>query len=98
MKRIELHPAAEAEMCAAACYYETCHPGLGDRFLEEVSVVGNRIAEHPEAWPVISGQIRRCLLNRFPFGLLFRIEAKRIYVLSVMHLRREPNYWQNRVG
>jgi len=98
VKPIVLHSAAEAEMRAAADYYETCHPGLGDRFLEEIALAGGRIAEHPEAWPVISGKIRRCLLNRFPFCLLYCIEAKRIYVLAVMHLRREPNYWQNRVG
>lgn len=98
MKPIVLHPAAEAEMRVAAGYYQDCQPGLGGRFLDEVSLAGGRIAHNPAAWPVITGQIRRCLLNRFPFGLLFRIEAKRIYVLAVMHLRREPNYWRNRVG
>lgn len=96
MKPIVLHPAAEAEMLAAARYYEECQVGLGDRFLDEVSRAGKRISHHPEAWPVISGSIRRCLLNRFPFGLIFRIEDKRIYILAVMHLRREPNYWRGR--
>ena len=98
MKPIVLHPAAEAEMLAAAGYYQDCQPGLGARFLDEVSRAGGRITQNPAAWPVISGSIRRCLLNRFPFGLLFRIEDKRIYLLAVMHLRREPNYWQNRIG
>lgn len=45
---------------------------------------------------MISGQIRRCLVKRFPFSLLFRIETERIYVLAVMHLHREPNYWRTR--
>lgn len=72
--------------------------GYGERFLGEIFQAGGRISQHPEAWPDISGQVRRCLLNRFPFGLLFRIEADRYYVLAVMHLRREPNYWKNRDG
>lgn len=96
MKRVVLAPAAEEEMLAAARYYEDCQGELGDHFLDEVMQTGRRIAEHPEAWPLISGRIRRCLLNRFPFGLLFRIEQERIYVLAVMHLRREPNYWRKR--
>ena len=98
MKPIVLHPMAEAEMRAAAGYYQDCQSGLGVRFLDDVSLAGERITHNPAAWPVISGPIRRCLLNRFPFGLIFRIEAKKIYVLAVMHLRREPNYWRNRIG
>lgn len=98
MKPIVLHPAAEAEMRAAAGYYHECQPGLGSRFLDEVTLAGGRIIRNPEAWPVMSGSIRRCLLNRFPFGLIFRIETERIYVLAVMRLRREPNYWCNRLG
>jgi len=83
-------------MLAAARYYENCQDGLGECFLDEVLQTGGRIAEHPEAWSLISGRIRRCLLNRFPFALLFRIEQELIYVLAVMHLRREPNYWRKR--
>jgi plasmid stabilization system protein ParE len=98
MKPIVLHPAAEAEMRAAADYYQDCQPGLGNRFLDEVLMAGRRVTDNPAAWPVVSGNIRRCLLTRFPFGLLYRMEAKRIYVLAVMHLRREPGYWQHRIG
>ncbi|HIJ95074.1 MAG TPA: type II toxin-antitoxin system RelE/ParE family toxin [Desulfuromonadales bacterium] len=97
MKPIVLHPAAEAEMLAAARYYQNCQAGLGRRFLDEVSLTGKRITENPVAWPLISGSIRRCLLNRFPFGLIFRVEMERVYVLAVMHLRREPGYWCNRI-
>ena len=96
MKPVVLAQVAEDEMHAASHYYEDCQIGLGNRFLDEVLLTGQRIAENPEAWPIISGRIRRCLMNRFPFGMLFRVEAERIYVLAVMHLRREPNYWQKR--
>jgi hypothetical protein len=69
MKRLVLAPAAEEEMLAAAKYYEDCQDELGNRFLDEVLQAGRRIAERPEAWSLISGRIRRCLLNHFPFGL-----------------------------
>jgi hypothetical protein len=97
MKPIVLHPAAEAEMLATAGYYHACQSGLGSRFLDEGSLAGGRITDNPEAWSVISGSIRRCLLHHFPFALIFRIESERIYVLAVMHMKREPNYWRNRI-
>jgi len=96
MKPIVLAPAAEEEMLVSSRYYESSQSGLGDLFLDEMLQAGVRIAGHPEAWPIISGKIRRCLFNRFPFGLIYRIEAERIYVLAVMHLKRKPNYWKNR--
>lgn len=94
--RLELAPPAEAEMIAAARHYEDRAPGLGERFLDEVLRASEGIKTYPESWPMISGQIRRCLVKRFPFSLLFRIETERIYVLAVMHLHREPNYWRTR--
>ena len=94
MKPVVLAKRAEEEMQAAASYYEERLNGLGNRFLDEVLLTGRRIVEQPEAWPIISGRIRRCLLQRFPYGLLYRLEANRIYLLAVMHLRRNPNYWQ----
>jgi len=56
MKPVVLAPAAEEEMLAAARYYENCQDGLGECFLDEVLQTGERIAEHPEAWSLISGR------------------------------------------
>ncbi|HIP58812.1 MAG TPA: hypothetical protein EYH01_00115 [Campylobacterales bacterium] len=40
---------------------------------------------------------RRCLVNRFPFGLVYRIEGDTIVIVAVMHLSRKPDYWYSRV-
>ena len=97
MKTIELHPEADSEMRAAARWYQNCQPGLGTRFLREVGRTGQRIADYPDAWPIVANSVRRCLLEQFPFGLLYCVEAERVYVLAVMHLSREPGYWKLRV-
>ncbi len=97
MKSVELHPEADSEMRAAARWYQSCQPGLGTSFLREVGKTGKRIAGYPDAWPIVAGSVRRCLLEQFPFGLLYRIEGNRIYVLAVMHLSREPGYWKQRL-
>jgi len=43
------------------------------------------------------GDIRRCLTNRFPYGILYSIESDRIFILAVMHLHRDPDYWKHRM-
>ncbi|HNC42173.1 MAG TPA: type II toxin-antitoxin system RelE/ParE family toxin, partial [Nitrosomonas sp.] len=51
---------------------------------------------YPEAWPILQGDIRRCLVRRFPYGVLYSIEPNGLYILAVMNLHRNPNYWENR--
>lgn len=96
MKPIVIHPEAKREMIASSLFYEERSPGLGRLFLDEVERGFQRIAERPDAWNVFSSPARRCLLAEFPFGIIYRNEPERIYVLAVMHLRREPGYWRSR--
>ena len=96
MKPVVIHPEAEREMLAAALFYDERCLGLGRMFLDEAERGFRRIAERPEAWTIISSPVRRCLLFEFPFGILYLNQPERIYVLAIMHLRREPGYWKKR--
>ncbi|WP_437650338.1 hypothetical protein [Sorangium sp. So ce362] len=42
--------------------------------------------------------MRRLLLQRFPYGVLYAVELKRVFVLAVTHRRRRPGYWRGRGG
>jgi hypothetical protein len=57
-----------------------------------------RIIEHPEAWTKISKICRRCLVNRFPYGIIYSIERNEILVLAVMNLHRNPKYLKDRIS
>ena len=96
MRAVLFHPEAEVELQAAAGYYEQKAAGLGEAFLEEVEKAISRILNSPETWPVLSGPVRRCLLKRFPYGVLYRCESRRVFILAIMHLRRKPGYWRGR--
>ena len=96
MKRVLFHPEAEAEMTAAARWYEERAPGLGAALLDEVEAAIARIAASPEAWSIVTDDIRRHVLHRFPFGVLYRVRSDQVFVLAVMHLHREPHYWEHR--
>lgn len=93
---VSFHPLAEGELNEAARYYEHESAGLGDAFLSEVRRCGDRIIENLEAGPVVVGSIRRRLLNRFPYALLYVVRPGAVRVLAVMNLKRRPSYWIGR--
>ena len=88
---------AELEMLEAARYYEIQAPGLGDDFLNKIGSAVKDIGAYPERWPVVRFNIRRRLVHRFPYGLLYRIDPEEVVVLATMHLHRHPNYWLDRL-
>ncbi len=90
------HPEAAEEFNAAIEYYEACTVGLGFDFASEIYSAIDKAVSFPEAWPTLEGDIRRCLTNRFPYGVLYSVEEEGILILAVMHLRRDPDYWRHR--
>ena len=94
----EFHPEAEEEFLLAINYYEERQTGLGHDFAKEVYSAIQSIIEHPKTWPVFEMDIRRRLISRFPYAILYSDEGNAVYILAVMHLRRDPTYWIARLG
>ena len=94
--RLVLDPAAFAELREAARFYEESRKGLGRDFLDNVEAAFASIMRHPTLWRRLKGRFRRCLVHRFPYGIIYAVERDTIYVADVMHLRREPGYWERR--
>ena len=69
------HEHAENEFDRAVEYYEDCRRGLGIEFAQEVYASIARIVQHPEAWSPMSKNTRRCLVNRFPFGVIYQLKS-----------------------
>lgn len=90
------HPEAKEEFKKAIEYYETCESGLGYDFSIEVHAAIQNIVSYPTAWPTVEEDIRRCLVNRFPYGIIYSIERDGVFILAVMHQHRHPDYWKNR--
>jgi hypothetical protein len=98
MKPVHFHPDAESEMIAAATWYESQQVGLGSRFLASIQDSINRINLNSELYPEVDGDVRRCMVKTFPFGVFFRVRIEAIQIVAVSHLRREPGYWRSRSG
>ncbi len=96
MNVIFLDPA-EQEMNDAADYYEDQSPALGIDFLREVQKAVRQILDYPMSSPIKRDDVRVRFLNRFPYGVLYRIHHETIVIIAVMHQHRRPDYWIDRL-
>ena len=87
---------AKLELDDAIHFYELEYKGLGRRFKEEVKKAAIRISEYPEAWSVERGDVRKCLLHKFPYKLMYSVESNHIFIIAVAHQHRKPDYWIER--
>jgi plasmid stabilization system protein ParE len=93
---IIIRPEAEQDIREAYSWYETQMSGLGANFLLRIDAAMSSIQRNPRQYPLIHRKIRRRLVRRFPYGILFIEEDKRIIVLAVFHAKRDPRSWQER--
>ena len=95
--RVRFLDAAQRELDDAVAWYNQREAGLGWEFLDELDRSVRIIKSFPLAWPEIDPGIRRCLLARFPYGIIYGIDEDLIVVVAVAHLRRRPRYWADRL-
>ena len=94
MKKYRFLTPALVEAEAASTFYEANRPDLGREFLDELDSTIQRIIANPKAWQVLEGDIRRCRLRRFPYGVIYILDDDCILIISVMHLHRNPTSWR----
>ena len=90
-------PRARAELIDAQHWYENEVPGLGRRFRAAIDAVVERMNGNPRQFPIVYNGIHRALLRRFPYALMFVIEAdETLTVIACFHGSRDPARWQER--
>lgn len=93
---ILFHPLARDELGAAVAFYEDQAKGLGAELAAEVRRILTRLATLPYSGSPAEEDVRRALVRRFPFAIVYRPESDRLLIIAVMHLRRRPGYWKDR--
>jgi len=96
MMRVVFTRIATQELEDAVRFYELEYAGLGRSFKEEVKKAALRVAEYPKAWSIERGEVRKCLLHRFPYKLLYSVEEDHVLVIAIAHQHRNPDYWVGR--
>jgi hypothetical protein len=97
MVRADFHRLADRELNEAAQYYDLRNPWAGILLPRGGRPTGAcSIEDQPEAGAILRGSVRRRLLRRFPYALLYKIKPGGIRILAVMNLKRRPTYWVRR--
>ena len=96
--RIRYLEVAQAEIQEAAEYYAAISPELGLSFKRELRQLMRLVAKMPMAWPPVGENVRRCLMSRFPYLIIYATLPNEVLVLAVGHQHRQPGYWQERLS
>ena len=97
MNKILFHELAGKELLDARDYYDDMIFGLGKKFVVEIERCLSIIKSNPLAYPIIRENVRKAVVIKFPFSILYRVDENAIYILAVMHQKRKPRYWAERI-
>lgn len=96
MNELRFEPEAQQDALDAFDWYEHERPGLGFAFLDAMDAAAARIQEHPLVHASVYRDLRRVLVDRFPYAVYYRVFPSQISVVAVAHGRRNPRVWQRR--
>ncbi|HVU25602.1 MAG TPA: hypothetical protein VHE13_15845 [Opitutus sp.] len=89
---------ADDDYCKALRHYGGISPTLGQCFYFEVERCLQEICATPQRYRRIEGEARRLLCEDFPFAIIYCDQPERGVIVAVMHLKRRPGYWRERLG
>ncbi len=97
MTDVVLLPKARNDLSKAARYLELEKLGLGNRLTDEIQDALGRLSLNPQVGAEVAPGVRKLVVRRFPYSLLYRITPEYVLVLAVVHQRRHPRRWQDRL-
>ena len=92
-----IRPEARADLLDAFHWYQKQQSGLGHDFKMCVDEVVSKIRRNPHIHKTIFQNVRRSVTKRVPFGIFYTVEDGKIIVLAVLHARRDPMKWKQRI-
>ncbi len=95
---VVLRPQAEAEFEEAQGWYEERGRGLGQEFVTCVQATIEAVRRNPDQFPRVDGDVRRSLVRRFPYAILYLADPDSVAIIAVLHTSRDPAVWRTRRG
>lgn len=94
--KAKLTEEAELDLIEAIRWYDKRDPELGNDFLRCVFRCISSIERNPGIYPFVHRQMRRALVSRFPFQILYEVESEDMIIYAVYHSARDPEVWKRR--
>lgn len=97
MTPLSYHEAAEEELCvrSATSSFET---KVGKRFFAEIRRAEKIISKYPESAEEIRPGIRKQVLRKFRYSIIYSTASEGVLVLAIAHHSRRPSYWLGRIS
>ena len=98
MPRVSFRPQARTEIREARTWYNARVRGLGRAFVAEIETTLEFLRLHPQMYAPVTddGHVRRALLRRFPYSLVYEVmTADDIVVLACRHVRQDEIAWSS---
>jgi len=95
-RRVRLTAAAEQDLQSAAEWYRQEAPHVTSKFRFAVRETQLRIGKNPLLCPVVHRDLRRAVVHRFPYSILYRMQAKGALIVAIVHQSRDPRVWKRR--
>lgn len=96
MNQVTILSEAKQELLDALSYYESKAQRLGLDFVKEVRASIERIKRFPESYAKRSDGTQRCLINRFPYLVVYLYQSHHVWIVAIAHCKRKPLYWKDR--
>lgn len=97
MRKVTVDPAAIQDIAEASRFYNRERQGLGKIFREFVQTALRQVAKQPDLYAYIAKPYRGYFMDRYPFTVYYRETEDGIHILAVLHQRRHPDYWKERL-
>jgi toxin ParE1/3/4 len=96
--RVEFLSGADADLQNIFNRFEDYREGFGAEFVIVVDAYLARIAAFPEIAPIYFENIRRQVMQRFPYGIFYEPQPTRILVAAILDLRQDKEQITRRLG
>ncbi len=94
---IVIKQEAKDDIINAFLWYEEQKPKLGEKFIKIIDDYFYSIAKQPKLFPVISDNLHKASVKKFPFIIVFFIDNNDIVVVAVFNAKQNPNKLKSRI-
>ncbi len=96
--KIVFRPEAQSDLEDSFNWYENQRRGLGSEFFLCVEVCLEKIGRNPKLFSVVYKDLRRALIRRFPYQVLYQEKEDKIIIFAIFHVKRNSKIWEKRLS
>lgn len=95
--KLTLRKEAEFDIEEQFEFFEEKRRGLGHDFLLCVEEALDKLQRNPLIYRKIHKELRRIPITRFPLRIFYLVQNQNIIVTALLHARKDPTSWRNRI-